>query len=310
VVTGANQGIGRAIVKGLRRHLDGAGMVYLTGRNQNRIEAAVAELDPGGRTVIAHRLDVRRDEDVASFAAAIGDRHGGVDLVFSNAGYRRSPESDRRAQVRPFVDTNNLGATRMIRSLGPLLRPGGRFLITASDFGTLRGLAPRLHSCFDTDRMSLDELDAAMLRYVELVESGRDVEEGWPESVNVPSKIGQVAAARIFARLRSADARPDRMLIAAICPGLVDTPTSRPWFTDMSGAQTPDQAAARLLPLALEPIRPERYGQLVQFGHVIPWHENGTDPYRPDSLSARPQVRSNGRTACQSHPDIPGRPEE
>jgi hypothetical protein len=32
------------------------------------------------------------------------------------------------------------------------------------------------------------------------VESGRDSGEGWPESVNVPSKIGQVAAARIFAR--------------------------------------------------------------------------------------------------------------
>jgi carbonyl reductase 1 len=272
VVTGANQGIGRAIVKGLHQQLDGTGVVYLTGRNQERIEAAAVELDPQGRTIVGHRLDVRSGEDVASFAAAIGDRHGGVDLVFSNAGYRRSPESDRRAQVRPFVDTNNLGATRMIRSLGPLLRPGGRFLITASDFGTLRGLAPHLHSCFDTDHISLDDLDATMLRYVELVESGHDVDEGWPESVNVPSKIGQVAAARIYARLRATDARRHAILIAAICPGLVDTPTSRPWFTDMSAAQTPDEAAARLLPLALEPIRPEHYGQLVQFGRVVPWH--------------------------------------
>jgi NAD(P)-dependent dehydrogenase (short-subunit alcohol dehydrogenase family) len=271
VVTGANQGIGRAIVTGLQARMSRHDVVYLTGRNSERVAAAAAELDPGRRTIVPYRLDVRSDEDVASFGAMIGDRHGGVDLVFSNAGYRRSPDMDRRAQVRPFVDTNDLGATRMIRSLGPLLRPGGRFLITASDFGTLRGLAPRLHACFDTDHMGLDELDATMLRYVDLVESGRDAEEGWPESVNVPSKIGQVAAARIFARLRAADAQRDGMLIAAVCPGLVDTPTSRPWFTDMSGAQTPDQAAARLLPLALEPIRREHYGQLVQFGRVVPW---------------------------------------
>jgi NAD(P)-dependent dehydrogenase (short-subunit alcohol dehydrogenase family) len=271
VVTGANQGIGRAIVKGLQAHMGRADVVYLTGRNSERVEAAAAELDPERRTIAPYRLDVRSDEDVASFGATIGNRHGGVDLVFSNAGYRRSPEMDRRTQVRPFVETNNLGATRMIRSLGPLLRPGGRFLITASDFGTLHGLDPRLHGCFDTDHMGLDELDATMLRYVDLVESGRDAEAGWPESVNVPSKIGQVAAARIFARLRAADAQRDGMLIAAICPGLVDTPTSRPWFADMSGAQTPDQAAARVLPLALEPVRPEHYGQLVQFGRVVPW---------------------------------------
>jgi carbonyl reductase 1 len=271
VVTGANQGIGHAIAKGLHARMGRGSVVYLTGRNPERVQAAAAELDPESRTVVPHRLDVRSGADVASFAEVIADRHGGVDLVFSNAGYRRSPTVDRRAQVRPFVDTNNLGATRMIRSFGPLLRPDGRFFITASDFGTPHGLAPRLHARFDTDHMSLDDLDATMLRYVELVESGRDSGEGWPESVNVPSKIGQVAAARIFAREKADEAKRDGMLIAAICPGLVDTPTSRPWFADMSGAQTPDQAAAHLLPLALEPVRPEHYGELVQFGRVVPW---------------------------------------
>jgi carbonyl reductase 1 len=123
VVTGANQGIGRAIVKGLHAHLGSAGIVYLTGRDAGRARAAAAELDPGARTVLPYRLDVRSGPEVASFAATIAARHGGVDLVFSNAGYRRSPEVDRRAQVRPFVDTNNFGATRMIRSFGPLLRP-------------------------------------------------------------------------------------------------------------------------------------------------------------------------------------------
>jgi carbonyl reductase 1 len=271
-VTGANQGIGRAIVKGSRQRLDSADIVYLTGRNAARVEAAAAELAAEGLPpVVPHQLDVGSDEDVASFAAAIADRHGGADLVFSNAGYRRSPDLRRGAQVRAFIDTNDLGAARMIRAFGPLLRPGARLFVTASDFGTLRGLAPHLHSRFDTAHMTLDDLDATMLDYVDLVESGRDIAAGWPESVNVPSKIGQVAAVRIYALQRAAEAARDGILIAAICPGLVDTPTSRPWFTDMSGAQTPDQAAAAIMPLALEPVRPEHYGQLVQFGRVIPW---------------------------------------
>jgi hypothetical protein len=69
---------------------------------------------------------------------------------------------------------------------------------------------------------------------------------------------------------RAADER-DGTLVAAVCPGLIDTAASRPWFADMSDAQTPDEAAAHLLTLALEPVRPETYGELVQFGRVRPW---------------------------------------
>jgi hypothetical protein len=32
----------------------------------------------------------------------------------------------------------------------------------------------------------------------------------------------------------------DGTLIAAVCPGLIDTAASRPWFTDMSPHSLPD----------------------------------------------------------------------
>jgi NAD(P)-dependent dehydrogenase (short-subunit alcohol dehydrogenase family) len=86
--------------------------------------------------------------------------------------------------------------------------------------------------------------------------------------------VGQVAAARVLAReRRAADAdAEDGTLVAAVCPGLVDTAASRPWFEDMSSAQTPAQAAEALLHLALEArVDPRFYGELVQFGEVIPW---------------------------------------
>jgi carbonyl reductase 1 len=61
--------------------------------------------------------------------------------------------------------------------------------------------------------------------------------------------------------------------LASVCPGLFDTEASRPWFTDMSQAQTPGQAAEALLTLVLSPsVDPALYGELVRFGSVLPWH--------------------------------------
>ena len=58
----------------------------------------------------------------------------------------------------------------------------------------------------------------------------------------------------------------------ALCPGLIDTDASRPWFDDMSEAQTPAQAAAWPVELALSTtFDPAFYGELVQFGNVLPW---------------------------------------
>jgi NAD(P)-dependent dehydrogenase (short-subunit alcohol dehydrogenase family) len=69
---------------------------------------------------------------------------------------------------------------------------------------------------------------------------------------------------------RASDAR-DGTLVAAVCPGLVDTAASRPWFDAMSGAQTPAQAAVAPLDVALDRTAvPHRRGELVQFGRVIP----------------------------------------
>ena len=58
----------------------------------------------------------------------------------------------------------------------------------------------------------------------------------------------------------------------ALCPGLIDTDASRPWFEDMSQAQTPAEAASWPVELALaDRFDPAFYGELVQFGKVLPW---------------------------------------
>jgi NAD(P)-dependent dehydrogenase (short-subunit alcohol dehydrogenase family) len=203
-------------------------------------------------------LDVRDGDAIAALAAELGE----VDIVFSNAAARIDPDTPPAELVGPFVDTNNLGTTRMLRAFHPRLRPGGRLLVVASALGSLRRIPEPLRARFEP--ATLDDIDATMLAWRDAVIEGRA--EGWPEWINIPSKVGQVAAVRVAARERR-----DGTLVAAVCPGLVDTAASRPFF-DMSDAQTPAQAAVALLDLALAPTADPRYqGELVQFGEVIPW---------------------------------------
>src|SRR5215216_3324858 len=103
IVTGANQGLGFALAEGLVQRLAPEDVVYITGRDHNRVRAAATGI-----------------------AGARAARHGGIDVVFSNAAARLRPRTPSAELVGPFVDTNNLGTTRMLRAFDPILRPGGR----------------------------------------------------------------------------------------------------------------------------------------------------------------------------------------
>jgi carbonyl reductase 1 len=272
LVTGSNQGLGFALVEALCENLGPKSSVYLTARNGTRGEEAVGQLRDRGLSPTFHLLDVNDDASVAALAETIRTRHGGVDIVISNAAARISPDLSQSEQVRLFVNTNNHGAFRMIRAFGRMLRDNARFLVVASAFGSLRNLSPSLHEKFDVTTRSLEDIENLMDEYVHLVETGQAKAHQWPEWINVPSKIAQVASTKIMARLMREDASRRGILINAVCPGMVDTEASRPWFADMSSAQSPAQAAIDVVWLATLPPRTETpYGELVQHREVLPW---------------------------------------
>ena len=212
-------------------------------------------------------LDVRD----AGAIAALAQELGGVDIVFSNAAARMLPSKDPAESIDAVVETNNLGTTRMLRTFAPVLRPGGRMIVVASSFGTLGHLDPSVRPRFE-QACTLEVVDAVVADWRAAVHEGRAEREGWPKWINPPSKVAQVAAVRAVAAERRDADLADGTLIAAVCPGLVDTDASRPWFDDMSAAQSPAQAAVALLDLALSPtLEPRFYGELVRFGRVVPW---------------------------------------
>jgi NAD(P)-dependent dehydrogenase (short-subunit alcohol dehydrogenase family) len=271
VVTGANQGLGFALVEGLARQLEPGDVVYLTGRDAGRVAAARERLTGVRADVRGRVMDVRDSGAIDALAGEIRTTHGGVDIVFSNHYHRVLPADSPAELIGVYVDINNLGTTRVLRAFAPILRDGSRLLVVASALGSLRQLPPGLHARFDTDELTLDELDATMLAWRDAVVDRRAADEGWPDFINIPSKVGQVAASRVLARGRRALDQQHDTLVAAVCPGMIDTGASRPWF-DMADAQTPAEAAVALLQLALSPVADQRfYGELVQFGKVLPW---------------------------------------
>jgi carbonyl reductase 1 len=288
LVTGASQGIGFALVEGLAARMNPDDLVLLTGRNAQRVADATAIVTaaPGTRSRVEGRLlDVTDADAVARLASELAERHGGVDIVVSNAVARITPDRPQSEQADEFIDVANGGTHAMLRSFGPVLRPGGRLIVVASSLGTLGRLDPRLHPLFDGT--SLDEVEHAVESWRAAVHAGTAEEMGWPRWINVPSKVAQVAAVRAVAAQRREIDLPADTLVAAVCPGLVDTPTSRPWFDDFSRALTPAQAAQAVLDLVLaERVDPAGYGELVRFGRVLPWH-SGTPARHQDLLLTR-----------------------
>jgi NAD(P)-dependent dehydrogenase (short-subunit alcohol dehydrogenase family) len=219
-------------------------------------------------------LDVRDPDAITALAAELGE----IDIVFSNATSRMSPDADPAAEVDAVAETNNLATSRLLREFAPRMRPGGRLIIVASALGTLDKLDERVRARFAAAATSLDAVDALVAEWRAAVKAGRAEFGRW---LNIPSKVGQVAAVRAIASERRDEDRARGVLVAALCPGLIDTAASRPWFADMSSAQTPDEAAAWPVELAVgEAFDPAFYGELVQFGRVLPWETGIPVPHR------------------------------
>jgi NAD(P)-dependent dehydrogenase (short-subunit alcohol dehydrogenase family) len=269
LITGATRNLGFSLAEGLARRLDPSDIVYMTGRDAARVAQSMKELTDARAQVRGEVLDVANRDAVARFAEELAARHGGVDIVLSNHYTRVEPEDDPAEVIDRYVEANNLGTTSILRHFAPLIRDGGRLLVIASRAGSLRALAPALHSRFQNLR-SLDDVDHAVCSWRDAVRSGRAPGQAWPAWINIPSKIGQVAAVRVLAGQRRVADLSRGILIASISPGLIDTGASRPWL-DLRGAPQPDEVAAPILDFVLAPQTDESlYGELVHVGREEP----------------------------------------
>ncbi|MBM4074945.1 MAG: SDR family oxidoreductase [Planctomycetes bacterium] len=83
VITGANQGIGKAIANLFAN--EGA-MLALCARNEKKLSHVGSELSARGINVLTRACDVSKESDVEAFFSAINDKFGRVDILVNNAG--------------------------------------------------------------------------------------------------------------------------------------------------------------------------------------------------------------------------------
>lgn len=132
VVTGGSDGIGLATAKAFAA--EGA-KVYVTGRRQERLDAAVSEI--GGDTV-GVQGDVGKLADLDRLYERIARDHGRVDVVFANAGISESATVDALDEEHfdRVFGTNIKGLVFSVQKALPLMTSGGAVVLAGSGAGS------------------------------------------------------------------------------------------------------------------------------------------------------------------------------
>jgi NAD(P)-dependent dehydrogenase (short-subunit alcohol dehydrogenase family) len=127
LVVGGNSGIGLAAAQGFAS--EGA-RVFLTGRDQKTIDAAVATM-PGAR---GFRADVADIDSLGPVHSEIREQCGKLDVLFVNAGIGTfAPVPDVTAELWDQVhDINLRGCFFAVQKTLPLMGEGGSIVLTGS----------------------------------------------------------------------------------------------------------------------------------------------------------------------------------
>ncbi|MGH9741922.1 MAG: SDR family NAD(P)-dependent oxidoreductase [Candidatus Acidiferrum sp.] len=117
VVIGGTSGIGLAIARGLAQA--GANVVA-TGRREEQVRSAAAEIETMGRKTLAQTCDVTDNESVERFLAAMRSKFGSVEILVNSAGRtKRMPTLDfPEAEWNAILETNLNGTLRGCRIFG------------------------------------------------------------------------------------------------------------------------------------------------------------------------------------------------
>jgi len=132
VITGGATGIGRAAAK---RFIEEGAFVFIFGRRQEALNAALAELGPNARAVKGTVSDLA---DLDRLYSAVKAERGTLDILFANAG-TGSPLALGKItaeHIDETFDTNVKGTIFTVQKALPLMGKGGSIILTGSSAGT------------------------------------------------------------------------------------------------------------------------------------------------------------------------------
>ncbi|WP_315831934.1 SDR family NAD(P)-dependent oxidoreductase [Bradyrhizobium prioriisuperbiae] len=144
MVTGAGQGIGRAIALGVASA--GAKVVVADLRDE-RAEATAGEIRAGGREAAAYALDVTDAQACVQLAKRVDEEIGPADVIVNNAGIIiREPIDSPRAHQnwRQVFDVNVNGTFNVVHAFIPALRKTRGCIINVASVAAFGGMGGTL----------------------------------------------------------------------------------------------------------------------------------------------------------------------
>jgi len=128
VITGGNSGIGLATAK---RFVSDGAFVFITGRRQNELDAAVSEI---GKNVSGIQGDVSNLADLDRLYNTVKDQKGHLDILFANAGIGEfAPLGEiSEAHFDKIFGINVKGVLFSVQKALPLFQDGGSIILNAS----------------------------------------------------------------------------------------------------------------------------------------------------------------------------------
>lgn len=132
VVTGANSGIGLATAK---RFAQEGARVFMTGRRQKELDAAVSEVGEGA---VGIQGDVSNLADLDRLFSTVRQQAGTIDVLFANAGggeFAALGDITEEHFDKTFA-TNVKGTLFTVQKALPLLRDGASIILTGSTTAT------------------------------------------------------------------------------------------------------------------------------------------------------------------------------
>jgi short-subunit dehydrogenase len=171
VITGASQGIGRALAEAAVRQ---GARVLAAARSQDLLEELDLSLPEGPGQLATIRADVTCPEDRQSMVQAALRHFGGADILVNNAGVGATghfaevgPE-----RLRKIMEVNFFGLTETTRLFIPLLKKGIRpAIVNISSIAGKRGIPAR--SEYSASKFAVQGFSEALR--AEMVRFGIDV---------------------------------------------------------------------------------------------------------------------------------------
>jgi len=146
IVTGANRGIGNALINKLVKHPDNPTIVF-TSRNVEEGKSVMKTIFTENPnlpiSLFYHQLDINSKESQKTFAQWLKFQFGSFDALVNNAAInnRRDVEEDdfkmSPEEINLTNQTNFFSTVELTESLIPLLSSDGRIIMVSSNYGQL-----------------------------------------------------------------------------------------------------------------------------------------------------------------------------